>query len=189
MSRTIRLLPLLTLALTTVACDEGTPDDETPRADDAPECGIESLPCPDTAPTSAATDDVPSSSDDGGSDDGSSSDDSGSSDDCSTDDDGADEDEAADLPYNYDVALGDVVLLADIFAEEGPQPAAVTSLEPREGDWRLVELVGGVAFEVTQDDCDHEGSEGTGRDRFDITWQNADGSIESDHFTIRYCED
>ncbi len=186
---------LLVLTVSTIAlvsaCDAAEPDDANPRFDDAPQCGAKTLPCPDTAGSddgTAGSDDGTAGSDDGtaGSDDGTAGSDDGTTDDGRDTDDDDDEGEA-DLPYNYDVEIGDTVLLDDIFLSEGPLPAAVLSLTPREGDWRLAELEGGVAFEVTQEDCDHEGSDGTGRDRFDITWQNPDGSEESDHFTIRYC--
>ncbi|MBK6919175.1 MAG: hypothetical protein IPH07_17405 [Deltaproteobacteria bacterium] len=189
MHRTPHLVFTVGLLALFAGCDTAEPDDAALRVDDAPQCGPKTLPCPDTGDT-ADTDDGTSSSDDGtgGSDDGTggSDDGTGGSDDGTG---GSDDDEGeADLPYNYDVQLGDTVLLDDIFLSEGPLPTAVLSLTPREGDWRLAELEGGVAFEVTQDDCDHEGSDGTGRDRFDITWQNPDGTQSSDHFTIRYCD-
>jgi hypothetical protein len=54
-------------------------------------------------------------------------------------------------------------------------------------DWRLQELQNNTPFVVTQADCDHQGNHGTGRDRFEITWENQNSSVDSDHFTIRYC--
>jgi hypothetical protein len=41
---------------------------------------------------------------------------------------------------------------------------------------------------VEQADCDHVGNSRVGRDRIFVTWQNLDGSTETDHFELRYCE-
>ena len=54
--------------------------------------------------------------------------------------------------------------------------------------WRLTELQNGTVFTVTQADCDHAGNRSTGRDRVFVTWQNADGSEQTDHLDMRYCE-
>ncbi len=95
----------------------------------------------------------------------------------------------ADLPYNVNLALGQTFKLTDAFLQKGPLPAAVLELTMETPEWRLPELLANTPYVVTQADCDHEGNHGTGRDRAFITWQNADGSTESDHFTIRYCDD
>lgn len=113
-------------------------------------------------------------------------DDGGGDDDGGLDDD--DRSSRADLPYHVDPALGVRFALADAFAEEGPQPAEVLSLEMPEVQWRLAELRAGTPFEVTRADCEHEGNSGRGRDRIYISWRNADGSVELDHFEIRYCD-
>lgn len=113
-------------------------------------------------------------------------------------DDGADDDSPgdgcdcsgeADLPYNVNLALGASFKLTDAFLQKGPLPAAILELTMEAPEWRLAELVSNTEYVVTQADCDHEGNHGTGRDRVFITWQNADSSVESDHFTIRYCDD
>jgi hypothetical protein len=95
----------------------------------------------------------------------------------------------ADLPYNVNLPLGSSFKLTDAFLLKGPLPAAVLELTMEAPEWRLPELLANTTYVVTQADCDHEGNHGTGRDRLNITWQNGDGSTESDHFTIRYCED
>ena len=105
-------------------------------------------------------------------------------------DDGGDEDDTdADLPYNVNLQLGDSFQLTDAFLMKGSNlPAAVIELTmTAPPEWRLVELQNDTPYVVNQDDCDHEGNHGTGRDRYEITWENQDGSVESDHFTIRYC--
>ncbi len=96
----------------------------------------------------------------------------------------------ADLPYNMNLQLGDTFKLSDAFLEEGPLPAAILSVEMEggDGDWRLAELQADTPYVVTQEDCDHEGNHGTGRDRIVLSWQNADGSEDDDHMTIRYCD-
>lgn len=94
----------------------------------------------------------------------------------------------ADLPYDAKVALGQTWRLADAFAEKGPQPKAVIEVTMEGTPWRLEELRSGVAFTVTQADCDHAGNKDIGRDRVFVTWENADGSRETDHLDMRYCE-
>lgn len=96
----------------------------------------------------------------------------------------------ADLVYNVDLALGQTFKLTDAFLMKSPYlPKAIISLEMQSPpEWRLAELVANTPYVVDQDDCDHDGNHGQGRDRYEITWENADGSTESDHFTIRYCE-
>ena len=127
---------------------------------------------------------------DGICDDDDSSDDSDSDGGVDDGDSGSDDDSdgRADLPYHVDPALGARFALADAFAEKGAQPAEILSLEMPETEWRLAELRAGTPFEVTQADCDHEGNSGRGRDRIYISWRNADGSVELDHFEIRYCD-
>ncbi|MBL8957302.1 MAG: hypothetical protein JNK82_41395 [Myxococcaceae bacterium] len=94
----------------------------------------------------------------------------------------------AELPYDAKVALGQTWRLADAFAEKGAQPARVVSVEMEGSTWRLAELRSGAAFTVTQADCDHVGNRDIGRDRAVITWENVDGSVETDHLDMRYCE-
>ena len=101
---------------------------------------------------------------------------------------GDDDDGEADLPYNVDLQLGDTFQLTDAFLMKGAAPAAVLELTMSAPQWRLVELQNDTPYVVNQDDCDHEGNHGTGRDRYEITWENQDGTTESDHFTVRYCD-
>jgi hypothetical protein len=183
MSRTTHCF-ILGLALSPLGCDPATsPDDGDARGSRA--CPSDMLPeeCEGT------------STDDGG---GSSEDSTGhgetacgESEDDGTDDDGGsdDGDGEVDLPYDVKPQVGDVFKLSDAFLEEGPLPAAILEVEfDGGGDWRAAELQGDVAFEITQEDCDHEGNRDIGRDRVNITWQNDDGSEETDHLDIRYCE-
>jgi hypothetical protein len=95
-----------------------------------------------------------------------------------------------DLPYDIRPQLGDTVRpVIDAFASEGAQPAAIVSVTMDGGGaWRLSELQNGDAFTVTQDDCDHVGNRDVGRDRVFVTWENADGTTETDHLDIRYCD-
>lgn len=125
---------------------------------------------------------------------GSDSDDDG---DGISDDEDCDENEGeddcdgeVDLPYDVKPQLGDTTTpIADAFAEKGAQPAAIVSVVmDGGGSWRLSELQAGTSFVVTQADCDHEGNRDTGRDRVIVTWMNLDGSTESDHLDLRYCE-
>lgn len=116
--------------------------------------------------------------------------DSDGDDDDGTDD--GDEADEVDLPYDIKMALGETYTpIADAFAEKGAQPAAIVSVEMDGGGdgWRLGELQAGTAFVITQEDCDHEGNRDVGRDRVIVTWQTADGSTESDHLDLRYCEE
>lgn len=110
-------------------------------------------------------------------------------DDTDGDDDDTDGDDGeADLPYDVKLALGDSFALGDAFLEKGPAPMAIVSVEMEGGDWRLAELQAGTSFVVDQGDCDHVGNRDVGRDRVFVTWQNADGSQETDHLDLRYCE-
>ena len=93
----------------------------------------------------------------------------------------------ADLPYDAKVALGQTWRLADAFAEKGPQPARVVDVTMEGTPWRLNELKAGTPFTITQADCDHAGNRDIGRDRVFVTWENADGSRETDHLDMRYC--
>jgi hypothetical protein len=100
------------------------------------------------------------------------------------------DDDDADLPYNFDMRLGKTYRpIADAFAEKGGQPAEVLSIEMTGSTWRLAELLAGTAFTVDQADCDHAGNKDTGRDRIVLRWRNADGTVDSDHMTLRYCRD
>jgi hypothetical protein len=89
----------------------------------------------------------------------------------------------ADLPYNVRPQLGQTWKLGDAFLEKGPLPKAVLSVSMAAPAYRLAELQSGAAFTVTQADCDSAGNHGN-----DITWQNFDGTTESDHMTIRFCD-
>lgn len=194
-NRTLCLLSAL-LTVTAFACDAGNDAGNGARAGRGEVEGDS-----DTDDNSADTDDaagsddgrgtgddcipsgsVPSGSCDGTSGDGSDDGGQGSS--------GGDDDEGeADLPYNMNLQLGDSFKLSDAFLEEGPLPAEILSVEMEEGgDWRLTELQTDTEYVVTQEDCDHEGNHGTGRDRIVLGWRNADGSEDSDHMTIRYCD-
>ncbi|MBA3397789.1 MAG: hypothetical protein H0T89_34515 [Deltaproteobacteria bacterium] len=95
-----------------------------------------------------------------------------------------------DLPYAIEPQLGDTVTpIRDAFAEKGAQPHAIVAVEMEDGGtWRLAELTGDVAFTVTNADCNHVGNRDVGRDRVFVTWQNVDGSTETDHLDIRYCD-
>ncbi len=106
-------------------------------------------------------------------------------DDCDDDND----DGGVDLPYDVKPQLGATSTpIFDAFAEKGAQPAAVVSVTLDDGSWRLSELQSGTPFIVTPDDCSHRGNRDVGRDRVVVTWRNADGSMQSDHLDIRYCE-
>lgn len=101
------------------------------------------------------------------------------------DDDG--DDSAADLPYDIELALGkSTAPIADAFAEEGAQPAAIVSVTG--ATWRQAELSAGTAFVVTEADCAHAGNRDVGRDRVVVTWKDADGTTHSDHLDLRYCK-
>lgn len=185
----LTILPL-SLLLVTLGCDLGQPDDDALRVDDAPDCGPDTIPCAD--------DDGSVPSDEGGEDDGSAEDEGGSdgADECGDDDHGEDgddddddDDNESDLPYNWELELGDTVLLEDAFLLEGPAPAEIVDVNMDEwgGDWRLDELASGTPFEVTEEDCEHEGNKDVGKDRIEITWVHPDGTEETDHMTLRYC--
>lgn len=100
-----------------------------------------------------------------------------------------DDDNDVDLPYDVRPQLGDPTTpIADAFAEKGAQPTSILSVTmDGGGTWRLDDLRAGTSFVVTQADCDHEGNRDTGRDRVVVTWTNFDGSTQSDHLDIRYC--
>ena len=178
------LIPLsCTLLLAISGCDDGNDREADPRDDDV-------MPCVTDCP---GDDD---SAGDKGDDDGDHEEDTDCDDedtDGDTDTDGDDEDTdddegEADLPYALEVDLGDIVDLNDAFLEEGPLPAAVLEITMEDGgDWRLDEFRLGIPFIVTEEDCEHEGNRDTGRDRLFVTWQNDDGSEDTDHIDIRYC--
>ncbi len=99
--------------------------------------------------------------------------------------------DSAELPYDIRMAPGQSYTpIADAFAEKGGQPAAILSVEMEGGGagWRLAELQSGATFTVTDADCAHQGNKDVGRDRVFITWQNADGTSETDHLDLRYCD-
>lgn len=181
-SRTPRTwLPLLGIGMLLVGmpgCDPENGDDDSDRA------GLGKC-------ESSVDDDCDENADDGDDGDDHEQDtDCGDDEDTDGDDEDTDGDEGeADLPYDMKLELGDVVLLEDAFLEKGPLPAAVLEVTMEDGDWRLLELANGIPFAVTQADCDHEGNRDTGRDRIFVTWENGDGSTETDHLDLRYCED
>ncbi|MFT3839731.1 MAG: hypothetical protein QM723_22285 [Myxococcaceae bacterium] len=94
----------------------------------------------------------------------------------------------ARLPYDVRPALGSTFKLDDAFLAEGPLPASIVSVTMDNGTWRLTELQNDTAFVITQADCDHVGNRDVGRDRVFITWTNADGSTQTDHLDLRYCD-
>jgi hypothetical protein len=117
------------------------------------------------------------------------SDDDGVDDDHDCDEQPGGDDNSGDLPYDIKLELGQTTRpIFDAFAEKGAQPAAILSVEVDAGGWRADELVTGAEFVVDQADCDHEGNRDVGRDRIFVTWQLADGSTETDHLDVRYCE-
>ncbi len=94
----------------------------------------------------------------------------------------------ADLPYDAKLSVGQTWKLGDAFAEKGPQPAAIVNVTMEGTPWHLEELKTNTAFTVTQADCSHQGNRDQGRDRVFVTWKNADGSTETDHLDLRYCD-
>lgn len=93
------------------------------------------------------------------------------------------------LPYDIRPKLGSTTRpILDAFAARSGQPPPIVSVTMDGGTWRLTELQAGTAFVVTQDDCNHAGNRGTGRDRVVVTWTNADQTQTSDHLDIRYCD-
>lgn len=94
----------------------------------------------------------------------------------------------SDLPYDAKVPLGATYFLEQSFWEKGPSPAKILKVEV-EGGWREAELKANTPFVITQADCDHQGNKEVGRDRIFVTWQNFDGSTETDHMDMRYCLD
>lgn len=127
---------------------------------------------------------------DGDSDDDADSDDDGvpDSEDCDEHpgEDG-DDDGGVDLPYDIKMSLGATYSpIADAFAEKGAQPAAIISVTG--ASWRITELQAGTPFQIGPDDCNHAGNRDVGRDRVVVTWENADGSRDSDHLDLRYCD-
>jgi hypothetical protein len=180
MSRTT-IVPALGLFL--LACDPADVEDGDARGSRT--CPSSSLPgaCEGTSSDGGSSSESSSGHGESGCGESESGDDDG---DEGSSDDGEGE---ADLPYDVKPQLGDVFVLSSAFLEKGPAPAAILSVEhDGGGDWRAAELQGDVAFEITQEDCDHEGNRDIGRDRVNITWQNADGSETTDHLDIRYCE-
>jgi hypothetical protein len=94
----------------------------------------------------------------------------------------------ADLPYDMRPGLGSTFRLSDAFLAKGPAPAAITDVTMDGGGWRLAELRSDAPFVVTDADCTHAGNRDVGRDRVVVTWKNADGSTDSDHLDLRYCD-
>lgn len=95
----------------------------------------------------------------------------------------------ADLPYDARIGVGMEYQLSWSFLEKGPLPAKILDVTMKAGGtWRLDELKANTRFTVTQADCDHQGNRDIGRDRIEVTWQNQDGSISTDHLDMRYCD-
>lgn len=92
----------------------------------------------------------------------------------------------SDLPYDAKLPLGATYFVEQSFWEKGPSPKKIVKVEV-EGGWRAAELQSNTPFVVTQADCDHQGNKDTGRDRIFVTWENFDGSTETDHLDMRYC--
>lgn len=100
-----------------------------------------------------------------------------------------DRDGDCDLPYDIKMPLGSVhAPIADAFAEKGCVPESFT-VDLDGVEWRAEELLSGAAFEVTRQDCDHDGNRDSGRDRVNVTWTQPSGETETDHLDLRYCED
>jgi hypothetical protein len=111
------------------------------------------------------------------------------------DEDDCDEGEGGDgdegeLPYDIKMDQGKTYTpIADAFAEKGGQPTAIVSVTfDGGGSWRATELAAGTSFTIGADDCNHAGNRDVGRDRVIVTWMNSDGTTESDHLDLRYCE-
>lgn len=174
---------------------DGQPEDETDDGSGTPPGGGDGT----LAFTGSDGDDSSGSSDDCDEDDDGldDADDSDDDNDGIDDDDDCDETEggdsdSAELPYDVKMSLGQSYTpIVDAFAEKGTQPAAIVSVEMDGGgsSWRLTELQSGATFVVTDADCAHVGNRDVGRDRVIVTWLNADGSQESDHLDLRYCEE
>jgi hypothetical protein len=93
------------------------------------------------------------------------------------------------LPYDVRPQLGSTTTpIVDAFKENGGTVPTIVSVSMDGGSWRLAELQAGTAFVVTQDDCNHAGNRDVGRDRVIVTWKLTDGSTDSDHLDIRYCD-
>jgi len=92
----------------------------------------------------------------------------------------------SDLPYDAKLPLGATYFVEQSFWEKGPSPKKIVKVEV-EGGWRAAELQSNTPFVVTQADCDHQGNKDKGRDRIFVTWENFDGSTETDHLDMRYC--
>ena len=94
----------------------------------------------------------------------------------------------ADLPYDAKLPVGATYYLEQSFWEKGPSPVKILSVTV-EGGHRQKELAANTPFIVTAEDCSHVGNKDVGRDRIFVTWQNANGSTETDHLDMRYCAD
>lgn len=94
-----------------------------------------------------------------------------------------------DLPYDIKMVLGETYQpVFDAFAEKGAVPLYVT-VDMAGATWRADELRDGTPFTITEADCTHEGNRDVGRDRVEVTWEDADGARSTDHLDLRYCED
>jgi len=94
----------------------------------------------------------------------------------------------AKLPYDVKPQLGATATpILDAFAAENAVVPTIVSVTD-DGGWRLTELQNSTPFVVTQDDCSHQGNRDVGRDRVIVTWKNPDGTTQTDHLDIRYCQ-
>ncbi len=154
--------------------DDGTPDQGGDNDDDEPGDDNGGDDSSRVAPESGSSRD---------------SDDDGIEDEYDCDEQPGGDDDGAELPYAIKLELGQTTRpIYDAFALKGSQPAAILDVEIDDDGWRADELVNGTEFVVTQADCDHEGNRDIGRDRIFVTWQRTDGSTETDHLDIRYCD-
>ena len=169
---------------------DGMPEDDTDQPDDGGG-GIPRLATPESGPGSDGTADSHDEDGDGVCD----GDDDDDDDDGIEDDDDCDEGEGGDsdeseLPYDVKMQEGQTYTpIVDAFNEKGGQPAAIVSVTfDGGGSWRATELQANTSFTITAQDCAHVGNRDVGRDRVIVTWQNSDGTTESDHLDLRYCE-
>ena len=131
---------------------------------------------------------------DGGDDDSADddSDDDGIDDDHDCDEQEGEDDDSSELPYDVRMQQGETVTpILDAFAEKGGAPAEILAVEMDSSGgsaWRLSELQAGTSFVVNALDCTHAGNRDVGRDRVIVKWKNADGTTESDHLDLRYCD-
>ena len=94
-----------------------------------------------------------------------------------------------DLPYDIKMSIGDTYQpIFDAFAEKGAVPLYAT-VDMTDAVWRADELRDGTPFTITDADCTHDGNRDVGRDRVEVTWEDASGARQTDHLDLRYCEE